>query len=172
MKIQLLAVEVDGFSQRVIWSELGLAKKLFQVSNGFRKREIPRKLDEANEVPAAAAAVAVEDILRSIDVEGGMRFRMERAQAEELGMSADRPRNPVLPFQVIQQRDALLERCDVLAHGSSRGRWRARAASLGQTPAPAGMKFGQRSGTVLTSGAVAWSIGRKGDDVSAFQEAV
>ena len=72
------------------------------------EREIEGKLDKANEVAAAAAAVAVEDILGGIDVEGWVSVRMQRTQADELLMSADGSCRPAMPSQIIQQRYALL----------------------------------------------------------------
>jgi hypothetical protein len=120
MLLELLAVEVDGFLQCILWTGLGRAQQLFQMSDGFWEGEMLRKLDKAKEVAALAAAVAVEEVFGCIDVERGVSFPMQGTQADVFGMSADRPRPPVLPLQVIQQREAPLERFQVLAHGGSR----------------------------------------------------
>src|SRR5512146_3002415 len=108
MLLQLLAVEVDGFPERVFQAGLGHVEQLFEMSDGFEKGEMLRQLDEAKQVAALAAAVTVEDVFSRIDVERGMRFPMQGTQADVFGMSADRPRPPVLPPQVIQQREAPL----------------------------------------------------------------
>ena len=47
------------------------------MSDRLVERKIPGKLDKTKEVTAPAAAVAVEDILSGIDVEGGVSFRMQ-----------------------------------------------------------------------------------------------
>jgi hypothetical protein len=72
------------------------------MSDGLGKGEMVRQLDKAKEVAALAAAVAVEEVFGRIDIEGGVSFPMEGTQADIFGMSADRPRLPVLPPQVIQ----------------------------------------------------------------------
>ena len=108
MAAELLLIKVDSFSKSFILPRLGQAELLFQVNKSFTKREIQRKLDEANEVAATAAAVAVEDILGGIDVEGRVSFRMQGTQADELLMSADGSCRPVMASQIIQQRNALL----------------------------------------------------------------
>ena len=172
MLLELLPVEVDGFSQRVLGAGLGRAQQLFQRSDGLGKGEMLRPLDKAKEVAALAAAVAGEDVFRRMDVERGVSFPMQGTPADVFGRSADRPRPPVLPPQVIQQREAPLERFQVLAQGGSRGPWRAVAAVGLPAPAPAGTGLGQGSGTPLLFGAVAFSVGRKGEDGSALQEPI
>jgi hypothetical protein len=172
MWLELLPVEVDGFSQRVLGAGLGRAQQLFQRSDGLGKGEMLRPLDKAKEVAALAAAVAGEDVFRRMDVERGVSFPMQGTPADVFGRSADRPRPPVLPPQVIQQREAPLERFQVLAQGGSRGPWRAVAAVGLPAPAPAGTGLGQGSGTPLLFGAVAFSVGRKGEDGSALQEPI
>ena len=62
MLLELLAVEVDGFPERVLWAGLGHIEQLLEMSDGFRKGEMLRQLDEAKQVAALAAAVAVEDV--------------------------------------------------------------------------------------------------------------
>ena len=108
-----------AFPERVLWAGLGHVEQLLEMSDGFRKGEMLRQLDEAKQVAALATAVAVEDVFGRIDVEGRMSFSMQGTQADVFGMSADRPRPPVLPSQVIQQWEAPLERFQVLAHGAS-----------------------------------------------------
>ncbi|MGD0310549.1 MAG: hypothetical protein ABSC02_14835 [Acidobacteriota bacterium] len=77
MAAELLLVKVDSFPKSFILPRLGQTEMLFQVNKSLTKREIQQKLDEANEVAATAAAVAVEDILGGIDIEGRVSFRMQ-----------------------------------------------------------------------------------------------
>ena len=80
------------------------------------KREIERKLDKANEVAAAAAAVAVKDILGCIDIERGMSLAVQRTASHEFVPGTNRPGNPMVPPQVVQQRQVLFELFQILAH--------------------------------------------------------
>ena len=47
---------------------------LFEMSHGLAERQIEEELNEADQVAAAAAAVAVEQILGGVDVEGRASF--------------------------------------------------------------------------------------------------
>ena len=79
-----------------------------------------RKFHKANQVAAPPAAVAVEQILASIDVEGGTGFLMQGTESDELGASPGAVPGPVVPLQEIQQRNALFEPFQILAHGAHR----------------------------------------------------
>jgi len=76
-----------------------------------------RKLNKANQVPAAAAALAEEQILARVDVERGMGFLMQRTESNELGASTGAVTGPVVPLQIVEQRNALFEPFQILAHG-------------------------------------------------------
>jgi hypothetical protein len=67
--VELALVETDSFPKNLLFGRLRHAEFLVQMSQSLRKREIERKLDKANQVAATAAAVAIEDIFGSIDVE-------------------------------------------------------------------------------------------------------
>jgi hypothetical protein len=75
------------------------------------------QLHEADQVAASPAAVAEEQILTGVDVERRACFRMQGTQPHQLrpGTSAMSP--PVVPLQVLQQRDMLFEPIQIPAHG-------------------------------------------------------
>jgi len=77
MPTELLLIEVDRFSKSFILPRLGQTEVSSQMSDRFVKRQIPGKLDKANEVAATAATVAVEDVLGRVDVDGGMSFPVQ-----------------------------------------------------------------------------------------------
>src|SRR5271165_6084551 len=64
--------------------------------------------------------MTVEQILASIDVEGGMGFLMQGTDPDELGARPGAVPGPVVPLQEIQQRNALFEPFQILAHGAHR----------------------------------------------------
>jgi hypothetical protein len=53
------------------------------MSKSSMKREIEGKFDKANEVAAAAAAVAVENVFGRIDVEGSTSLAVQRTESDE-----------------------------------------------------------------------------------------
>ena len=75
------------------------------------------KLHQANQIPASATTVAVEQILARVDIEGGMDFLMQRTESDELGARAGAVSDPVVPLQVLEQWNARFELFQILAHG-------------------------------------------------------
>lgn len=61
-----------------------MAQFLFQVFYTFAEGKAQRKLNPANEVPTASAAVAIEQILAGIDLEGRLGLTVKRAEPDEL----------------------------------------------------------------------------------------
>jgi hypothetical protein len=115
---ELALVETDSLPKDLIFARLRQAEFLVQMNNGFVKSEIEVKLDKANKVTAAAAAVAVEDIFACVDVERRMAFRMQWTQTNEL-LGANGPCHPVALPQIIQQRELLFQNLQVMGHRSS-----------------------------------------------------
>ena len=76
-----------------------------------------REFDKANEVATTPTAVTVEQVFLRVDVEGGMGVLMQRTESRELGAGTDPMPSPVVPLQVLQQRNALFEPFEILAHG-------------------------------------------------------
>lgn len=76
-----------------------------------------REFDKADEVATAPTAVTVEQVFLRVDVEGGMSILMQRTESRELGAGTDPMPSPVVPLQVLQQRNTLFEPFEVLAHG-------------------------------------------------------
>src|SRR5215471_12684824 len=79
-----------------------------------------REFDKADKVATAPTAVTVEQVFLRVDVEGGMSVLMQRTESCELGAGTDAMPSPVVPLQVLQQRNTLFEPFEVLAHGAHR----------------------------------------------------
>jgi len=62
--------------------------------------------------------VTVEEIFAGVDVERRAGFRMQGTESDELGAVTSRLGDPVLLPQIIEQRKALFEFFEVLAHGA------------------------------------------------------
>src|SRR5215471_3023563 len=75
-----------------------------------------RKFDEANQVTAALTAMAVEQVFAGIDVKRGPVLCVQRTESHELRSTADAASGPVAPLQILQQRNALFELFQILAH--------------------------------------------------------
>src|SRR6516162_884637 len=90
----------------------------FEKRHRMAERQIEEELDEADQVAAAATAVAVEQIFAGIPVKRRAGLLMQRAQADELLAGAGTTRLPVMALQVLQQRDALFEPLQILGHGA------------------------------------------------------
>ena len=61
------------------------------------------QLDEANQIAALAAAVAVENIFASVDIERGPGLLVQRTESDKLE-STRRMTSPVVLPQIVQQR--------------------------------------------------------------------
>jgi hypothetical protein len=86
------------------------------MSKSSTKREIEEKLDKPNEVAATTAAVAIEDLLGCIDVEGRSAFGMQRTHSDEFLVGANLPCRPVAAPQIFQQRDLFLQVLHAISH--------------------------------------------------------
>ena len=97
----------------------GRSALLLEVGEALAERQMAGQLDKANQIATLAAAVAVEEIFASIDVERRLSFPVQRTESDELGGAVTcRAGVPVLLPQIIEQRLALFEFFDVLAHGA------------------------------------------------------
>jgi hypothetical protein len=76
-----------------------------------------REFDKSDKVATASTAVTVEKVFLRVDVEGGMSVLMQRTESRELGAGTDAMPSPVVPLQVLQQRNTLFEPFEVLTHG-------------------------------------------------------
>jgi len=105
-----------------------------EIGEALAERQPARQLDEANQVSALSAAVAVENILASVDIERGLGLLVQRTEPDELG-SARRMTSPVMLPQILNQRHPPLECFDVLSHGvffaSGAGRRQSQARMVG-----------------------------------------
>ena len=74
-----MAVELKLIKSGRLLQQQGYGKGcefLFEMSHGLAERQIEEELNEADQVAAAAAAVAVEQILGGVDVEGRISLLM------------------------------------------------------------------------------------------------
>ena len=74
------------------------------------------QLDEANQITALSAAMTVEQIFYGVDVEGGAGFLMQWTETDEFSAIPHGTTGPVVLLQVLQQRKAPFEPCQILAH--------------------------------------------------------
>src|SRR5205085_6519995 len=115
--IELLLIKSGGCVKhggRIGWR----STVLLEVSEALAEGQLAGQLDKAQEIAALAATVAVEEIFAGVDIERRAGFRVQGTESDELGAVASRPGNPVLLPQIIEQRQALLEFFEVLAHGA------------------------------------------------------
>src|SRR6516165_962092 len=116
--IELLLIESGGLlkhSSRIGWR----SPVLLEVSEALAKRQMAGQLDKAQEIAPLATTVTVEEIFASVDIERRAGFPVQGTDSDELRSMASRPGNPVLLPQIIEQRKALFEFFEVLAHVAS-----------------------------------------------------
>lgn len=113
MTMQLELVEAGGTSEQLRSG----SEFLCQVRDTLAEREMVREFDKADKVATTPAAVTVEQVFLRVHVERGMSVLMQRAESRELGAGTDPMPSPVVPLQVLQQRNTLFEPFEVLAHG-------------------------------------------------------
>ena len=91
---------------------------LLEISEALAKGQMAGQLDKAHEIATLAAAVTVEEIFVGVDIERRPSFFVQRTEADELGAATGRPASPLLLPQILEQRQALFEFFDILAHGA------------------------------------------------------
>src|SRR3989442_6185488 len=116
MVVELKVVESGRLIQQP--SGGGSGHQLLQSCDALPEGEMQRKLDKANQVASAPAAVAVKQILAGVDVERRARFLVQGTQSHELLPLAGAAADPVALLQVLQQREALFELFQILIHGA------------------------------------------------------
>jgi len=89
---------------------------LLAVVDTLAKGQMTGQLDKANQIAALTATVTVKEILAGIDIERRAGFRMKGTESDELGAVRGGPGDPILLPQIIEQRKALFQFFDVLAH--------------------------------------------------------
>src|SRR6516162_5922239 len=95
--------ELELIEGRGVVEQLSSRRELFaQVGEALVKGEMLTQLDETNQVAAAPTAVTVEQILKRVDVKGGMGFLMQRTQAHELGAISNGTTGPVVLLEELQ----------------------------------------------------------------------
>jgi len=82
MAVKLQLVEGRGFFQHL---GIGHRRDLpLEVGDALTERHFLRQLDKSDQIAAASAAVAEQQILAGVDVEGRPGFRMQGTEAHEL----------------------------------------------------------------------------------------
>src|SRR5213078_4647916 len=89
---------------------------LLEVSETLAEGQMTGQLDKAKEIAALTATVTVKEIFAGVDIERRAGFRMQGTKSDELGAVSDGPGGPMLLLQIIEQRKALFQFFDVLAH--------------------------------------------------------
>src|SRR6267143_1277932 len=114
-----MAGELELIEGRGVLDELSRGSELLaQLGDATAEGEMQTQLEETNQVTAAPTAMTVGQVLVGVDVEGGMGFLMQRTETAELGTSSNGTTGPVVLLQVLQQRKALFEPFQILAHGA------------------------------------------------------
>jgi len=128
--IELLLIKSGGLLERgggIDWR----STVLLEVSEALTEGQLAGQLNKAQEIAALTTTVAVEEIFAGVDIERGTGFRVQGTESDELGAMTSRPEDPVLLPQIIEQRKALFEFFEILAHGAfasgSEGRGRGSA---------------------------------------------
>jgi len=62
--------------------------------------------------------VAVKQILMCIDIKGRPSLPVQGTESHKLAAATHRAGGPILPSQIIEQRQALFEFFEILAHGA------------------------------------------------------
>src|SRR5438552_10816200 len=89
---------------------------LLEVVDTLAKGQMTGQLDKAKEIAALTATVTVKEIFAGVDIERRAGFRMQGTKSDELGSVSDGPGGPMLLPQIIEQRKALFQFFEVLAH--------------------------------------------------------
>ena len=114
MTMQLELVEAGSTSEQLRSG----SQFLRQVRDTLAEGEMVREFDKADKVATAPTAVTVEQVFLRVDVEGRMSVLMQRTESRELGAGANAMPSPVVPLQVLQQRNTLFKPFEILAHGA------------------------------------------------------
>ena len=91
---------------------------LVKVGEAFAEGQMTGQLDKAYEIAALSATVTVKEIFASVHIERRAGLRMQGTESDELGAVSGGPCGPILLPQIIEQRKALFQFFDVLAHGA------------------------------------------------------
>src|SRR3984957_4088969 len=119
--LQLHLVKSSGSVEQLGFG--GEIDLVLQVGDAFAKGKTLGKLHEADQIATAVTAVAIEEVLGGMDIEGRLLIRMQRAESHELIAGADMVSGPVVPPQVLQQRQTLFELLQILAHDVALSSW-------------------------------------------------
>src|SRR5213592_2770638 len=113
--IELLLIESGGLLQH--GGRVSCKRTLLlEVSETLAEGQMTGQLDKAKEIAALTATVTVKEIFAGVDIERRAGFRMQGTKSDELGAVSDGPGGPMLLPQIIEQRKALFQFFDVLAH--------------------------------------------------------
>ena len=123
MAVELELIEGGRVRQQLGNRPRGRHRGQFLLQMGYTLSEgqMLEEFDEADQVAAPPAAVAVEQVLASIHVERRAFVPMQGTQPHELRLNAGALSAPVVQLQVLQQRKMFFEPFQILlAHGGLR----------------------------------------------------
>jgi len=75
MAVQLVLVKSHGIVEQVVVAG-DLGQFLLEARDAVMERQVEVDLHESNQIAAVSAAMAIEQVLRRIDMEGGVRLRV------------------------------------------------------------------------------------------------
>jgi hypothetical protein len=114
--VELKLVKRGSLLQQFGRRDRNLAQFRFQVFYTLAEGKAQRKLNPADQVSTAPAAMAIEQILAGIDIEGRFGFLMQRAESDELVLLTSPAGAPLPSPQVVQQGQLLFEVIEILIH--------------------------------------------------------
>jgi hypothetical protein len=88
---------------------VGLGDLRLEEGESLPKGEMLGQFDKADQVAALATAVAIEQILAGVDVEGRPRVAMQGTEADEFFAAGGGASDPVTLLQIVQQGNALFD---------------------------------------------------------------
>jgi hypothetical protein len=117
MKLKLIMIDGPGQQLTEGWSGSHARRFLPQMRNALAKRHMEEKLDKADQIATLAASMTVKQVPAGIDIEGRARVPVQRTKPHKLLPGAAPAGSPVMPLQIVQQREVLFELFQVRVHG-------------------------------------------------------
>src|SRR5215831_20700739 len=104
-----MTIELYLIKPRHIWQQRPTSGGAPEQRHGLPEAHIVLQLDEADEIAATAAAIAVEQVLERVHQEAGLVVEVQRAQAHQPPARNAARGFPTLSLHVVQQGNLLLD---------------------------------------------------------------
>jgi hypothetical protein len=102
-------MELYLITARHIWQQIPASGPPPEQGHRFAEAHIVVQLDEADEIAATAAAIAIEQVLERVQLETGLVVEVQRAQSHQPPARNAARWLPTLSLQVFQQGNLLLD---------------------------------------------------------------